>query len=112
MSKRNKLSSEEIRDEVEKFMKKIGDSMEPGDGRCLFMIVDDGDSTAQAMVGNIKNIGEALMRSYIHDEDTRKLLSVAAKAIMTFELLGPEKALEFVKEHEKKMAMSNVKAEA
>lgn len=108
-----KLSSDELRKEIDAMVRRIADNMERGDGRCMFMIADDGEGTSQAMVGNIKNIGEAMMRAYAGDEDTRKMLSLIAKAIMTFEMLGPDATQELVKNlRGKSTDLSNVKAEA
>lgn len=108
-----KLSSEELRKEIDAMIRRIADNMGRGDGRYMFMIADDGEGTSQAMVGNIKNIGEAMMRAYVGDEDTRKMLSLIAKTIITFEMLGPDATHELINKLSGKSAdLSNVKAEA
>ena len=117
MDNKNKLSSEELRKGVKTMISGIMKNIDEGDGRCMFLLVDDGDGITHALAGDTRNIAKALLKFYIRDEATRRMLSAVAKTIMTFELLGPDGAQKLVSEIEanvaaSKMSYNNTKAEA
>ena len=117
MDNKNKLSNEELRKEVEAAANMIINNISRDDNRCMVLLVDDGDVTSRALAGTTVDICNVLMKCYIAYESFRKIFSKVAKAIISFELLGPDGIKKLVSKLEdnvakEKMVSNNIKAEA
>lgn len=108
MEEKKKLTVEELRAEVSKFTDLMCANMEAGDGRCMFLVVNDGLGTSEGFVGTTKSIGESILRVYAQDEQARDLFSLLSQTIMTFEALGPKRAMEFAQSWQSKKGRGKV----